>query len=210
MVAVTISSPHGVGTTAIARALGQVLDLPVLDRAIPFRVARNLAVPLAEALAHDERVAGGIGGLLARYAQPLASVGGPVAAWPADISEDAFRDQTEQVIREAVASSGAIVIGRAGVFVLGERPDVLHVRLTGPEPERITRVIERGAISAADARRRVRETDHAREVYVRHFYRRRWDDPAAFHLVVTATAFSAPTCVALIATAARGRFHRGV
>jgi hypothetical protein len=38
---IILSSPHGLGTRSIARALSEVLDLPVLDRAIPARVARD-------------------------------------------------------------------------------------------------------------------------------------------------------------------------
>lgn len=203
---IVISSAHGLRASAIGRALSDVLDVPVLDRAIPARVARDLAVPIAEALAHDEHLAGGLGGLFVRYAVPLVAAGGLGTPWPT-IGEDEFRDKTEQVIQEVAAGPGAVVIGRAGAFVLGERPDVLSVRLTGPEQERIARLMDADGLTEVEARRRVRETDHAREVYVRHFYRRRWDDPTVFHLTLNATAFPESTCVAIIAAAARGRFR---
>jgi hypothetical protein len=90
---IVISSPHGLRASAIGRALSDVLDVPVLDRAIPARVARDLAVPMAEALAHDEHLAGGLGGLFVRYAVPLVAAGGLGTPWPT-IGEDEFRDPT--------------------------------------------------------------------------------------------------------------------
>jgi hypothetical protein len=206
MSTVTIAAPHGANSTAIATGLGLVLDLPVVDRAIPSRVAQELAVPLADALEHDERIAAGLGGLLARYAAPLAAASGAAVAWPPDIGEDAYRNHVEQVISEE-AGRGAIIVGRAAAFVLGDRPDVLHVRLTGPEHDRILRVMLTDNVDEAEARHRVHQTDHARAVYVRHFYHRHWDDPSVFHLIVTSTALTVPTCVDTIAAAARGRFR---
>jgi cytidylate kinase len=206
MSTVTIAAPHGANSTAVAIGLGLLLGLPVVDRAIPSRVAEELAVPLADALEHDERIAGGLGGLLARYAAPIAASGGTALAWPPYADEEAYRNHVEGVISEE-ADRGAVIVGRAAAFVLGDRPDVLHVRLTGPEHDRILRIMLIDEVDEAEARHRVHQTDHARAVYVRHFYHRKWDDPSAFHLIVTSTALSVPTCVETIATAARGRFQ---
>jgi hypothetical protein len=39
--------------------------------------------------------------------------------------------QVELAIRRLADAGGAVVLGRAAVFILKDRPDVLHVRLDG-------------------------------------------------------------------------------
>jgi cytidylate kinase len=53
------------------------------------------------------------------------------------------------------------------------------------------------------AKRRMKETDGARDAYIQHFYRRDSHDPSLYHLMIDATAFSISATVELIAMAAR-------
>src|SRR5439155_21014488 len=62
---VTLSAPYGTGGSRIGPAVAERLGLPFLDRAIPVAVAESLAVPLRDAIAHDDRREAGIGRALA-------------------------------------------------------------------------------------------------------------------------------------------------
>jgi cytidylate kinase len=53
------------------------------------------------------------------------------------------------------------------------------------------------------AKRRMKETDGARDAYIQHFYRRDSHDPTLYHLMLDSTAFTISACVELIAMAAR-------
>jgi cytidylate kinase len=55
------------------------------------------------------------------------------------------------------------------------------------------------------ARRRMQETDGARDAYVRQLYRTEPYDPKLYHLVVDSTAIDLDACVELIAIAAEAR-----
>jgi cytidylate kinase len=132
--------------------------------------------------------------------------GGSALATGTPGEEDDVRRQTEEAIRSAADTTGAVILGRAAAFVLGDRPDVLHVRLDGPVETRCERAATYEKVSLEVARQRRRDTDTARSLYVRHLYDARWDDPTAYHLVIDSTALPIPTCVDLIIAAATSRF----
>jgi cytidylate kinase len=209
---VTIAASYGSGGSLIAPAVADRLGLPLLDRAIPASVATELAEPLMAALADDERHEGG---LVGRLFSRAVTISGYYQGAPIDIPNLGGGDlvaNTEEVIRCAARRcGGAVVLGRAGMFVLRGWPETLHVRLDGPAEARRRQAMEHQGLDAETAARQQIATDRARAAYVRHFYRDcgRWEDPANYHLVLDSTVLSFDTCVKLIVAAARARFGAG-
>jgi cytidylate kinase len=204
MTLVTVSAAYGAGGSRLGPQLAERLGVPFLDRAIPASVAQRLAVPLAEAHAHDQSV----GTLLSRMALRLAPMGqafGAAAATPHEmLDEDAYRRATEQIIREQAASGDGVILGRAGAIVLAGDPGALHVRLDGAREARVEQAMRLREIDRATAEREQAETDRAREIYVRHFYRADARDPALYHLMIDSTALPLEHVLDLIVLAAEG------
>jgi cytidylate kinase len=123
------------------------------------------------------------------------------------LTDEAFRQATEQVLRERAAGAGAVILGRAGAIVLRDEPGALHVRLTGPEPARIEQGMRLEGIDRATAERHMRETDDARRAYVHHFYRADPRDAGHYQLVIDSTAIDLETCTDLIVLAATAGAH---
>jgi cytidylate kinase len=113
--------------------------------------------------------------------------------------------ESEAKLREVAATTGAVILGRAAMVVLGNRPDVLCARLDGPVEARIAQVISLG-IDEATARKQQREVDKARDSYARVFFNVRQDDPRLYHVVLDSTALSLEACVDILDRAARDRF----
>jgi Cytidylate kinase-like family len=209
---VTLSASFAAGGSIIGPRVAERLDLPFLDRAIPVAVAEALAVPVAEALAHDERRTPGLGHALASLGR-VAAVPDPVFGSPpaprsvtiTDQPEHLYREETERVIEGIAASTGGVILGRAGAIVLRDDPTALHVRLDGPAEARIKRATEYEGASETTARKQLEQNDRAREAYVKHFYKCDARDPRHYHLVIDSTALSVDTCVELIVLAARSR-----
>jgi cytidylate kinase len=146
-------------------------------------------------LAHDESP----GGLLARIRSSLAL--------SPEHDEDYFRLETERVLREQAATGNAVVLGRAAAVVLRDDQRALHVRLDGPVDARIAQAMRLEHIDLAEAERRLKQNDKAREGYVRHFYGVNAREARLYHLVIDSTALPPDVCVELIAVAARAREH---
>jgi cytidylate kinase len=199
---VTISATYGAGGSIVGPQVAERLGLPFLDRAIPVRVADALSVPIDDVLSHDDQ-------LRSRFWEAMSFAGSLGA--PSDLaggtggvaSSDRFQVQTEQVIREAAASTGGVILGRAAAIVLGPRPDTLRVRLDGPTPRRVAQAIAISEDTEQEARRRQRDLDRARDSYVRRFYRADPGNPHHYDIVLDSTALSLAACVELVVTAAR-------
>lgn len=200
----TLSAAYGAGGATVGPRVAELLDVPFLDRAIPVEVSRKLAVPLDDALAHDERAEHGLGAVLAAFARVPLFAGG--SAGPTIVDERAFADEAERVIH-ARAQEGGVILGRAAALVLARHPGALHVRLDAPVEARIAQAVRRGGIDEDDARREQREADRARDAYVRHFYHADPADPTLYHLVIDSTAIGLDECADLIAAAARARLR---
>jgi cytidylate kinase len=202
---VTISASYGALGSQVGPEVAEILGLPFVDRAIPASVAHKLGVSLDDAEAKDETVASGLWRVISSMALlPDLSGAGPLAAAPVP-DERAFREKTEQVLHEVAASTGGVILGRAGAVVLADVPDALHVRLAGPERARLARAQEYAEPGERIDLATLRENDNARLAYWRHFYRRNWHDCRQYHLVLDATALPRTTVVEVIITAARAR-----
>jgi cytidylate kinase len=163
-------------------------------------VAERLAVSLDDALAHDESLGDAVGRLANSFAL-LPELAGAMVQAGVLAGED-YQRQTEAIIREH-ASTGAVVLGRAGALILKDRADALHVRLDGPVERRVEHVMERMGVDRAQAERLRRDGDRAREAYVRHFYAADARDPCHYHLVVDSTRLTDDAVVDVIAAALR-------
>ncbi len=203
---VTVSASFGAGGNLVGPAVAERLGLPFFDRAIPAAVAGRLAVPIEEAAAQDER-APSTWNRLARAFANMAVPMGPQNLSPGD-DPDKFRQQTEEILRQIADTTGGVILGRGAMVVLGDRPDVLRVRLDGDREARIARVAEHEGIDLERARQMQRETDGARDHYLRLFYRVHQDDPSLYDMVLDTVRIPMETCTELIVLAAGTRKRR--
>jgi cytidylate kinase len=206
MPVVTISASYGAGGSQIGPRLAERLGVAFLDRAIPTAVAERLAIPLVDALAHDEAVRSVLERLLVHFA-PAAQAFSGASPPPELLDERSYLRVTEQVIRER-AVDGMVVLGRAAALVLRDEPGALHVRLDGPRERRVQQAMELEGVDRQTAERHMQETDRARETYVRQFYDAEAGDPRLYHLVLDSTALTLDACIELITLAAAARADR--
>ncbi|HWM11374.1 MAG TPA: cytidylate kinase-like family protein [Solirubrobacteraceae bacterium] len=202
---VTISASYGAGGAYVGPKLAERLGVPFVDRAIPNEVAQRLAVPLKEAVRHDETA----GSVFERFIRVLAPAGLAFGARPflehEVVDEAAYRDATEQVIREQAEREGGVFLGRAAAIVLRESSGAFHVRLYGPRERRVDRAAANEELTREEAERRLADNDRAREAYVHHFYGASPDDLRLYHLAVDTTEIDLDCCVDMIASAVERR-----
>lgn len=202
MALVTLSASYGAGGSRIGPLLSERLGVPFVDRAIPVEVAERLAVPVEQALGHDQAVEGLLERMV-RYLAPAPEMyGAPPVLGP---NEHVYRVATEQVIRERAAGGSAVILGRAAAVVLADDERALRVRLDGPRERRIAQATRLEGIDQATAERRLDETDGARDAYVSHFYGADAHDQSLYHLVIDSTTIALDACVEMIELALRSR-----
>lgn len=206
---VTIAATYGSAGSLIGPAVAKRLGLPFVDRAIPTSAVDQIHEPLVAALADDSDSRSAVSRLLnSTLSYSGLFVGVPMAAEELGVVPDVA--QTEVAIRRLAEAGGAVILGRAGVFVLKGRPDVLHVRLDGDVEARCRAAMVHEGLDYKTAARKQQETDHARKAYIAHFYPRAgaWDDPRHYHIILDSTAISTDTCIEIITLAAQDLFAR--
>ena len=202
---VTISASFGAGGNQIGPAVAQQLGIPFFDRAVPATVAKRLAVPIDNALVHDEKAPSA----LHRLARAFAYAATPLGPEPLNKGiddPDRFRQETERILHTIAETTGGVVLGRAGMVVLRDRPNVLRVRLDGPVEERIAHVMKTENMTEAAARALQKDIDGAREAYIRVFYKARQSDPELYQVILQSTSLGIETCTEAIVAIARRRF----
>jgi cytidylate kinase len=200
---VTISSSFGAGGNVVGPAAAERLGLPFFDRAIPAAVANRLAMPIEEAAAQDEK-APSTWARLARAFANMAVPMGPQVPDPGD-DPDQFRTETERILHQIAQGTGGVILGRGAMVVLRDLPDVLRVRLDGDPEARVRRVADREGLDLDEARAIQRETDGARDHYLRLFYKARPSDTALYDLTIDSVTIPIDTCTELVVLAARAK-----
>jgi hypothetical protein len=205
MPAVTISAGYGAGGSLVAPEVASLLGVALLDRAISVEVAEQLSVSVDEATEGELKKsrAGRFLELLAPLSGGLLGAGtdaAPADAFPLAADSDLFREQAELIIRRALPD-GAVILGRAGAAALRLEPQVLRVRLFGPEEARIEQAARLGNIDTQTAAKRLDQVDRARAHYVRRLYGVDIDDPALYHVQLDSTTLPLAACADLIADA---------
>ena len=202
-----MAATYGAGGSVIAPAVARRLELLFIDRAIPVALAEEINEPLEAALANDADNTPRVERLLDRV---LATSGLFVGVTSSPEQRGALPEiaRTEEVLRRVADTTGAVILGRAAVFVLKDRQAVLHVRLDGDVEARRRAAAARYGIGMAAATRAQQQTDRARLTYVQHFYPRAgaWDDPRHYHVMLDSTAISHKVCIEIIVRAAQDFF----
>ncbi len=194
----TVSASYGAGGSVVAPRLAARLGLPFADRLILPRGTPS--DPAGENLSDEERDDQRRGRFFRRLAQITGGLNFPVPK-NEDLS-DRVRDQVETSVRDLAATTGAVVLGRAGAVVLSGHPRAFHIRLDGPPSRRVNQAAIIEGIPAEIAQDRLVETDRARARFVSRLYGREPTDPTLYHLVLDSTVVSLDDCVELLAAAA--------
>jgi cytidylate kinase len=195
---ITISSQFGTGSRHIAHAVAESLGLAVLDRGITAAVAKKLGMSIEAASARDGWAATGMARLLSGLSLGVA-IGDITSEF---LTDGDFQQEVERVLRETASTTGGVMIGRAAAVVLADRARALHVRLTGRRSDRVAAAMARYGLDQREAEARTRQTDKAREAYIHNFYRRSYDDPTLYHLILDSPRLGQAGCVAAISAAA--------
>jgi cytidylate kinase len=190
-------------------------DAEVLDREIVRAVAERAGIPEDEAEGYDERLPG----LWQRIATALAASSPdpaipplPADLLPATAVQERLARLTRTVIEEAAARGNCVILGRGAAFIVGRRPDALHVQLHAPLDARVRALMSRveeippdTRPDEASLRDLCRTMDARRAEYIRRLFGVDWLDPAHHDLSIDTSRIDPATAVDLIELAARRR-----
>jgi cytidylate kinase len=202
---ITVSRQFGAGGSQVARQVAERLGWRVVDNELIEEVAARAGLPKAHVAEREERVST----FVERLARTLAAASPDVFPPPdsagaiVDVPETDLVRITETVVAEIAAQGKVVLVGRAAPAVLSREADALHVKLVAPRAFRIQVAAGRLGCAADKAAAVLDQTDRNRARYLREYYRRDWNDPINYHLVLNTGVLGFDGATDLIVARAR-------
>jgi cytidylate kinase len=195
--AVTISRQAGSGAHAVAEKLAALLQARTAKDACPWTIFdRNLVDKVVQEHHLPERVA--------RF-MPEDRISGI-----SDTMEELFglhppswllvRKVTETILHLAELGN-VILVGRGAAVVTANVSHVFHVRLVSALEKRVQRIQELEHLSKEAALRFIEREDHARERYLKKYFKADVDDPLLYDLTINTDRISHDQAARLVAEA---------
>jgi cytidylate kinase len=117
-------------------------------------------------------------------------------------------DRLYTVVFELARLGSAVILGRGGNMLFRSLPNALHVRVIASREKRVLNLVERGYKQDA-ARILIEKSDHERESFVRFAFKRDWDNPEVYDMVLNMDKLTVTTAADMILCAARADESRG-
>ena len=187
---ITISRQYGAGGSEVARRVAAALEWRVVDNELIEQVAAKAGLPAEKVAERDERCPTFVERLARTLAAATPEVFPPTDSvhTMVDLPEAELVRITETVVREAAARGRVVLVGRSAPAVLARQADALHVRLVAPRGWRIEVAAARLGVTPGQAAAVLDDHDKMRARYSREYYRRDWNDPVHFHMVLNTAA----------------------
>ena len=111
-------------------------------------------------------------------------------------------DRLNSIIYELARKGNTVFLGRGGQILLNSFDCALHVRVIASRPKRIRNLMEKGYAKEAAAKA-IEKSDHEKSSFIRFAFRREWDDPGLYDLVINMDKLSVNLAVESILAVAR-------
>jgi CMP/dCMP kinase len=204
---VTVSRQYGSGGSEVAERVAHALGWRLYDNAVVEEVAARLRMTPAEVSAREERVPSLVERMASAMALGVPEVMPMVGDMASVPSEERMVMMTRRVIEDAVSAGPVVLVGRGAQCMLAKRADALHVFCYAPVEDLVRYVIEKLDVPVSEARKRVTDTNHQREAYVRLHWKREWRDVANYDLCVNTASLGVDGAAHLVTEVARERFY---
>jgi cytidylate kinase len=182
---ITVSREYGAGGGEVARRLAEALGWELLDRELLHRAAAIEHIPDAE---------------LERLDEKALSMADRMRLHP---PHQRYMHGLTEAARQAAARGKVVLVGRGTRQLLGDMPDVFHLRLVAPLDWRVQRMALREGLSMEQARARCLEVDRSRDRFTRYFFGPDALQPEQYDVVANSDRVALDEVVALVLEAAR-------
>ena len=163
---ITITREYGAGGGEVAGKLAEALGWEVLDRELLHQAAQFEHMPDAE---------------LERLDEKAVSMADRFRLHP---PHQKYLHGLTEAARQAAQRGNVVLVGRGARHLLGEMPEVFHLRLVAPRQWRAERMARLEGWPADEARARCLEVDRTRELFTRYFFGDAAAQPDQYDLMV--------------------------
>lgn len=190
---ITVSRQFGSLGRPIAQKIAHKLNIEYYDRDLIEQAASILNIDMRKASPLDESIS-----------LPFAKALFPLGIGTGSVHRKLFTVQ-ESLIKECVAKSSCVIVGRCADYILREYPRRFNVMIYAPLAERIKNSVNTLRIPEYEVNDYVKEIDKARDSYHKFFTDEKLDTVKYRDMLIDSSVMSQDECADLIIAAARAK-----
>jgi cytidylate kinase len=182
MPVITISKEFAAGGRELAHRLAQELGLRLVGREVLAELAQKLDMSEGEVeLLHR----GQENSLFKLVDEIFLHTVRRIAQRPEAALDDArYAAAVSEFVKGAAAQGDALIVGWGGQYILAGQPGVHHFRIVAPLAARAERCARRDRLPREQAEAECHRQDGISGSYVKHFFKRPWDEATAYKVVL--------------------------
>lgn len=184
-IVITIGREYGSLGHKIADMLGEELGLPVVDKALLFKMAENHGFKPEVIKKYDERP---------RNVLTSAKRKGFSNSMEDILAEMIFKYEKDL----AETGESFIMVGRCGETMLKDCPGLIRVFITADDNERVEHIAKAQNLDPKAAKSLMNKMDKNRKNYHNHYSDFEWGDIKSYDLVISSSELGIDGCVDLI------------
>jgi cytidylate kinase len=188
MRAITVSREFGAGGRDVARRLAAALGWELLDRELLHQAAELEHVSDAELEALDEKA---------------LSMADRFRLHP---PHERYMHGLTEAARRAIARGNVVLVGRGTRQLVGDAPDVFHLRLEASQEWRARRIAQVEGRPLEEAFVRCTDEDRTRDRFMRYFFGEGTSRPVHYDLVLNTERVPFDDAVACVVALVRGNW----
>ena len=185
MAVVTISRLLGSGGDIIGLKVAEGLGYDLVDTKFIVEVAERAGVSISKVRNYDEKYQSRAIEFLKGFISPR--MGKILAGEDSHLDPKTFIEYAKTIILGLSEKGKMVIVGRAGQFILKDSDSAFHVRIIANKKFRIEKIKERHDISESTAIVMMEKSDNMRKHYIERYFNANWEDPNAYHLIISSS-----------------------
>ena len=174
---ITIARQHGSSGREIAQELSKQLGVRCFDKEIVDEAAENSSICKELIDSFDEKRVSPF--ILQSTQYPSMNYGLGLNIQVASAQFD--------VIRNLADKGDCIFVGRCADYILRERKDLTRVFIMGEQSEKIKCIMNRQAVTEAEAKKKIKQVDKDRSSYYKYYTDQIWGESSNYDLCINSS-----------------------
>ena len=196
MAVVTISRLLGSRGDEIALKVAESLGYELVDKALIVKVAERAGVSVEYAASFDEKFQSRTFEWLKGFISPR--MGKILVDKGPHLDLETYVEFLKTVILGLAEKGNVVIVGRASQFILKDKDNAFHVRITADEKLRVEAVKARHEISAKEALEMIKKSDNMRKKITERYLKANWNDPMAYNLIISSSKLGIENTASII------------
>lgn len=178
---ITIGREYGSGGHEIGNILAEKFNVPIFDRELIVRAAKDSGICEDMILKHEEKPTNSFLFNLVMDTHSFGHTGNAFTDQP--LEQKVYLAQFD-AIKKAADEGPCIIVGRCADYALNERDDVINIFIYADSETRIKRIMKRNDLPYAKAKELIEKKNKQRQSYYNYYTDKKWGRAESYNLCV--------------------------